>query len=68
MSAAPQIFADDLVIGQAFAGEAREIGDAQFADFARMTGDDHPIHARFATKEKKPVYMLVRSGHPLGCV
>ena len=44
MSAAPQIFADDLVIGQAFAGEAREIGDAQFADFARMTGDDHPIH------------------------
>jgi hypothetical protein len=21
-----------------------------------------------AAKEKKPVYMLVRSGHPLGCV
>lgn len=21
-----------------------------------------------ATREKKPVYMLVRSGHPLGCV
>jgi len=39
-----QIFADDLKIGQTFAGEAREISDVQFADFARMTGDDHPIH------------------------
>ena len=44
MSAAPQIFADDLKVGQTFAGETHEIGDAQFADFARMTGDDHPIH------------------------
>jgi 3-hydroxybutyryl-CoA dehydratase len=40
----PQIFADDLKIGQAFAGEARRIGDDQFRAFADMTGDDHPIH------------------------
>ncbi|WJR80206.1 MaoC/PaaZ C-terminal domain-containing protein [Bradyrhizobium sp. NP1] len=44
MSALPQIFADDLRIGQTFSGEPRVIGDEQFADFARMTGDDHPIH------------------------
>jgi 3-hydroxybutyryl-CoA dehydratase len=41
---APQIFADDLTIGQAFVGQARRIGDDQFRAFADMTGDDHPIH------------------------
>jgi 3-hydroxybutyryl-CoA dehydratase len=41
---AAQIFADDLEVGQTFVGEKRQIGDPQFADFARMTGDDHPIH------------------------
>ena len=41
---APQLFADDLVIGQTFVGEARTIGDEQFGLFARLTGDNHPIH------------------------
>lgn len=39
-----QIFADDLTVGQRFAGEPRLIGDDQFKAFADMTGDDHPIH------------------------
>jgi len=39
-----QIFADDLKVGQTFAGGARGIGDAQFRAFADMTGDDHPLH------------------------
>jgi 3-hydroxybutyryl-CoA dehydratase len=42
--ASAQIFADDLIIGQAFVGEARRIGDDQFSAFADITGDDHPIH------------------------
>jgi len=42
--AARQLFADDLVLGQAFVGKARAIGDEQFGLFARLTGDDHPIH------------------------
>jgi acyl dehydratase len=42
--AEPQLFADDLVVGQTFPGEAHTIGDEQFALFARLTGDDHPIH------------------------
>src|SRR5215467_12603065 len=41
---AQQLFADDLVVGQTFVGEAHAIGDEQFALFARLTGDDHPIH------------------------
>jgi 3-hydroxybutyryl-CoA dehydratase len=39
-----QIFADDLQLGQTFSGKERSIGDDHFADFARVTGDDHPIH------------------------
>jgi acyl dehydratase len=39
-----QLFADDLVVGQTFVGEGRAIGDEQFGLFARLTGDDHPIH------------------------
>lgn len=42
--AEPQLFADDLAVGQTFPGEAHSIGDEQFALFARLTGDDHPIH------------------------
>jgi 3-hydroxybutyryl-CoA dehydratase len=42
--ASAQIFADDLKIGQVFAGEAHKIGDGEFKAFADMTGDDHPIH------------------------
>jgi 3-hydroxybutyryl-CoA dehydratase len=41
---AEQLFADDLVVGQTFVGAAHAIGDEQFALFARLTGDDHPIH------------------------
>ncbi len=39
-----QLFAEDLVVGQTFAGEPRAVGDAEFTLFARLTGDDHPIH------------------------
>jgi 3-hydroxybutyryl-CoA dehydratase len=41
---ATQLFADDLKVGQSFAGERRRIGDAEFTAFAQMTGDAHPIH------------------------
>jgi 3-hydroxybutyryl-CoA dehydratase len=52
--AEPQLFADDLVVGQQFVGEARTIGDEQFGLFARLTGDDHPIHYddAFASKTR----------------
>jgi 3-hydroxybutyryl-CoA dehydratase len=40
----PQLFADDLTIGQTFGGEPRLIGDAEFKAFSDLTGDDHPIH------------------------
>ncbi|MCP4618907.1 MAG: hypothetical protein GY844_21040 [Bradyrhizobium sp.] len=40
----PQLFADDLTVGQRFGGEPRRIGDAAFKAFADITGDDHPIH------------------------
>jgi acyl dehydratase len=40
----PQLFAADLRVGQAFAGQPKPIGDGEFALFARLTGDDHPIH------------------------
>lgn len=43
-AASQQIFADDLVVGQTFFGEARSVGDPQFKAFAEITGDDHPIH------------------------
>lgn len=39
-----QIFAEDLTVGQSFAGEPRLVGFDKFEAFARMTGDDHPIH------------------------
>jgi 3-hydroxybutyryl-CoA dehydratase len=42
--AEPQLFADDLVVGQTFAGDPRAVGDPEFGLFARLTGDDHPLH------------------------
>jgi 3-hydroxybutyryl-CoA dehydratase len=39
-----QLFANDLVIGQTFRGKDRVIDDDAFVAFARLTGDDHPIH------------------------
>ena len=44
MSADPQIFAEDLAVGQTFAGRAHTIDEQQFGLFAHLTGDDHPIH------------------------
>lgn len=41
---APQLFAEDLVVGQVFSGQPKTIGDCEFALFARLTSDDHPIH------------------------
>jgi acyl dehydratase len=54
MSAAPQIFAKDLAVGQTFAGRSRSIDEEQFELFARLTGDDHPIHydEAFAAKTR----------------
>lgn len=43
-SAPAQIFADDFRMGQTFSGEKRRVGDPEFASFAQMTGDAHPIH------------------------
>jgi 3-hydroxybutyryl-CoA dehydratase len=42
--ASDQIFADDLTVGQVFAGVSRVVGDDEFRSFAAITGDDHPIH------------------------
>jgi len=39
-----QVFAEDLFVGQTFLGRPRSIGEEQFGLFARLTGDDHPIH------------------------
>src|SRR5215470_7940603 len=54
MSAEPQIFAGDLAVGQTFAGRSRTIDEEQFGLFARLTGDDHPIHydEAFAAKTR----------------
>ena len=39
-----QLYADDLVVGQAFSGKPHAVGDSEFMAFAALTGDDHPIH------------------------
>jgi acyl dehydratase len=44
MDRAPQLFADDLVAGFRFRGEARTLTTDMFAQFATLTGDAHPIH------------------------
>jgi 3-hydroxybutyryl-CoA dehydratase len=44
MDRAPQLFADDLVAGFRFRGEAKTLTTDMFAQFATMTGDAHPIH------------------------
>jgi 3-hydroxybutyryl-CoA dehydratase len=41
---APQLFACDLNVGQTFSGAERLIDDEAFHGFAKLTGDDHPIH------------------------
>jgi 3-hydroxybutyryl-CoA dehydratase len=54
MSAEPQIFAEDLAVGQTFAGRPHTIDEEQFGLFAQLTGDDHPIHydEAFAAKTR----------------
>jgi 3-hydroxybutyryl-CoA dehydratase len=44
MERAPQLFADDLVVGFRFRGEAKTLTTDMFTQFATMTGDAHPIH------------------------
>jgi hypothetical protein len=39
-----QLYAEDLVVGQAFSGKPHAIGESEFTAFAALTGDDHPIH------------------------
>ncbi len=39
-----QLFGDDFTVGQTFGGTPREISDAEFTAFAKLTGDSHPIH------------------------
>lgn len=41
---ASQLYADDFAVGQRFAGQSVVLGDAQFRQFAQLTGDRHPIH------------------------
>jgi acyl dehydratase len=50
----PQLFADDLVPGFHFAGEARTLSAEMFAAFAALTGDKHPIHydAAYAARSR----------------
>ena len=44
MGRAPQLFADDLVVGFHFRGAARTLTTDMFSQFAALTGDAHPIH------------------------
>jgi acyl dehydratase len=44
MERALQLFADDLVVGFRFRGEAKTLTSDMFTQFATMTGDAHPIH------------------------
>jgi 3-hydroxybutyryl-CoA dehydratase len=39
-----QLYADDFAVGQRYAGQSVVLGDAQFTQFAQLTGDRHPIH------------------------
>lgn len=41
---ASQLYAEDFAAGQRFSGQSVILGDAQFAQFAQLTGDRHPIH------------------------
>ncbi len=39
-----QLHAEDFVVGQRFAGQTVTLDDGRFGEFARLTGDRHPIH------------------------
>ena len=70
-----------LIIGLTFVQAAADLSEAEFNEWHGKLAPsaDEPwqslpwnlsvLEARDeAAMEKKPVYMLVRSGHPLGCV
>ena len=61
-----QLFADDLSVGQTFAGEPRAVGDEQFTLFARLTGDAHPIHYDDAFAAKTRFGKRLSSAEPNG--
>src|SRR3954469_5506004 len=39
-----QLYYEDLAPGQIYPGQTRTLGDEEFRLFAKVTGDDHPIH------------------------
>ncbi len=44
MAGEDQIFAGDLSVGTEWQGPTRRLTQEDFAAFAKLTGDDHPIH------------------------
>ena len=79
----PLGFALAVMLLAATIGRAQAIADLTIEEFQKLHREmqppdeawrDLPWHTSLlearaqAAKEKKPVYMLVRSGHPLGCV
>jgi acyl dehydratase len=43
-SPAAQWYLDDLAVGQIYPGVSKTVSEADFLAFAKLTGDDHPIH------------------------
>ena len=44
MDDATQLYFEDFASGQLYPGQTRTAGQEEFALFARMTGDAHPLH------------------------
>jgi 3-hydroxybutyryl-CoA dehydratase len=44
MARAEQWYLDDMKVGQVYPGLSKDITEADFLGFAKLTGDDHPIH------------------------
>jgi 3-hydroxybutyryl-CoA dehydratase len=44
MARAEQWYLDDMTVGQVYPGLSKDITEADFLGFAKLTGDDHPIH------------------------
>ncbi|MGE0874804.1 MAG: MaoC family dehydratase [Burkholderiales bacterium] len=44
MDNATQLYFEDFAPGQVYPGQTRTVGQEEFALFARMTGDAHPLH------------------------
>ena len=41
---AEQWFLDDMTVGTVYPGVSKIMGEEEFLGFAKLTGDDHPIH------------------------